>query len=558
MQPSNLCLHRFCYLVLLAWGAVLCPRIARAFEPVVAVNDDRKDPIKLVMRQPWYRNTVYQSMPISTVKLELFPSVHIKPSDMLGCTVRVRVLDAAGSPVAESEQTNVPLSKFVRAEVSIATLPAGQYVVEAQFIDVVGKPIHDTRNNPCRNQTSLTIAPPMPHEVTFDQRGVCRIGGKPFFPITMYHYDPGILGLVNDFRRDHGLEPFTLRQFYEDGRKMGINAVHDGVDGATEAGITTFLERCQVMHETGMRTLAVVDPRDFQPGTFPRVVGNPGLLGWYTNDEPGLQVDSLDELPARLGPRHRALLDLDPHHPQVMADNTVSALSIDADFADVVMPDLYPQRGGDTRVLGRAVRELKRRSNGKAIVWPVIQAFQLSGYGTRPNGEVYHYARLTHEELRVLAFDVIACGATGISYYALQTSEGPQLLADGTSRPFYLLHDFPDQREAVTQTNQQLQRLIPALLEGEDVLASLQPTEGDIADCDAHVRAIQHQGTCYVLVTNPGRQTTSLSFGVLGLWNETGRDLYSDATVSLKRGHGTLSLPPYAVHVFAFPSPDAP
>ncbi len=109
------------------------------------------------------------------------------------------------------------------------------------------------------------------------------------------------------------------------------------------------------------------------------------------------------------------------------------------------------------------------------------------------------------------------------------------------------LDAFPDQREAMTKINHQLDRLVPSILTGAQRPTSIAPQ-----NCDAHVRAFMNDGVCFVLVTNPGRVPVDARIGVLGVDDQEGRDLHSDTTVALDSGYFDLNLKPLDVFVLAF------
>lgn len=511
----------------------------------VFINDDPKEPMKMVMVEPWYRQTVYSTLPIKTMKLELYPSVHVHPARLQGSSFVVEVIDANGAVAARAAKSNLPLSSLlIRASVPIESVPYGHYRVFARMSDSSGKPLTDVHGNLCEAQMQLFKAPPAPQEVVFDRSAICRVNGEPFFPIAMYNYSPAIFTLANLWREEKGLSPFTMEEWYLDARKMGVNAVHDGFDWVEP--LADVKTRCDLMARAGLRALmGPIEKKVDRSSDFQILARNPGLLGWYTFDEPQQFGEGFIE--ERVAPKHKRLLAADPYHPQFICDNSPTAVAKVLPYCDVAMPDLYPQRGGDMRVVGKEVAHIKSLSGGRKVVWPVIQAFRLPGYGRKPDGSEYIFDSLTYKEMRAIVFDSVACGATGLSYYAYYTSEGPQTLPDGSKRGYYMLDDYPDQRNAITRINRDLERLIPAVTSGRLLDTSVRPD-----DSDAHARAFVRDGKCYLLVTNPGRETLDVQIGVIGLPNQTGRDLYSTKSARLEDGRVYLKAQPLDVCVFVF------
>lgn len=501
----------------------------------VSINDDIKQPLKMVMLEPWYRQTVYSTMPIKTLKLELCPSTHIKRDLLERSSVSIEVLDSNNVVVARFLKSSLRYSSFpIRLDIPINHLSYGRYLVIARVFDSAGKSLTDVFGNPCEAQTSLFKAPPAVNEVVFDQNAICRVNGKPFFPIAMYHYEPGILTLTNGLRKEKGLKPFSMEEWYLDARKMGINAVHDTFDW--NESLSDIQNRCDLMHRVGLRALIMpIEHDEDRSSHFQLLSKGPGLLGWYTYDEP--QQFGEGFLEDRVAPKYKRLLEIDPYHPQFICDCVLSSMIQITPFADVLMPDVYPGRGGDMRILGKWVAALKSLNDGRTVVWPVIQAFNV----------VPRWPGLTYEEMRVMVFDSVACGATGISYYAYYTSEGPHVLADGRKRDYYMLDDYLDQRQAIIRINQQLEKIIPAIVSGKVTDTSIYPHISDV-----HTRAFNKGGKRYVLVANPGRQSADVKIGIAGMSNQTGRDLYSSKNVQLANGFFSLNLKPLAVNVFVF------
>lgn len=509
----------------------------------MVLNDDVDEPLKMEIVEPWYRNTVYASMSVDDLKVNLYPSVGINPGHAVGSTLRVQVVAESGEVVAETRHAELPLTFLIRETVPISELSAGRYRVVAEMFNGNGDVLRNVSGKVCKAESRLTIAPSAPHEVVFDTKGICHIDGEPLFPIGMYWGSLVIFKSANTWRADAGLEPLSLEQWYRDIRTMGINFIQDSFEAHHDEDFTDVKERADLMHRVGLRSFnnINIDHED----RIPTMAPSPGLLAWYTFDEPMQFGESY--VHETVAARYDRLCKLDPYHPQIAADNAVSSMRLEAPYLDVLMPDVYPQRDGDMRVVGRVVAELKTLKGGRAVVWPVIQAFQISQYSPRPDGSTYSFGRLTYEEMRATVFDAVACGATGIAYYAYYTSEGPQTLPDGSTRPSYLLDDFPDQRQAMTKINQQLNRLVPAILTGQQ-----RPTHLAPHDSDAHVRAFVRDGKCYVLVTYPGRAPVDVRIGVLGVDDQEGRDLYSNTKIAIDTGYFDLILEPLDVFVFAF------
>ncbi len=533
--------HRRCETIMLVAAAILQQWIVAdaGADTAPVVNDDRAKPLKLVLTRPSYRNTIFASLPVAKIKVEAYPSMHINPGLIVDSTLQLQVLDAQGKVFASRTRTNEGLRFLIRTEVDVSQLPPGDFRLEARLIDSAGNLIKSVSGIECVDSLPLHKLKPAPHEVAFDGRGICHVDGEPFFPIGIFHIWPNIFNYMNSLRAESQLEPLTWEGWYQKLKDAGFNSFQDWQGGREPDELRA---RYDVAERLGFR--GQVHPnsdRDIET-----LAGHGGVLGWYTMDEPMLQPNTTTQ---KLADMYEHLKTLDPHHPQFICDNQPSSLSTIAPYVDAIMHDLYPQRDGDMRIVGRATLHARKLKNGRAPVWPVIQAFQLSRYAKKADGSTYSFGRLTEDEMRVTVFDSIACGATGIYYYAYYTSEGPQDLPGGGTRKDYMVEDFPDQWNAMTRINHELARIVPAILSGRTIGTSVEPAESDV-----HAATFMDGGRAIVVVANPTRTHLCVRIGVPGIGDE-GRDLFSAKTVAGRRGWLNVHLEALGAHAFVLEMP---
>lgn len=501
-----------------------------------AINDDRGQPLKMVLKRPWYRHTIFASMPVKTLLVEVYPSVHVNPALVIDSSLELRVADAKGQIHASASVSNPGLTFLIRGQIDVADLSPGHYQITARLLDSGGH-IIEALGHACIDAHQLHKLPPAPHEVVFDRHGICHVDGKPFFPIGIYHIWPGVLAHMNGVRQDKSLEPLSWEGWFGKLRDAGFNSFQDWQGGREADALKARYDIAERMGFKGQVHPATADDRDVRT-----LSDHGGVLGWYTFDEPMLNGRTGGDLSLR----YEQIKAIDPYRPQFVCDNQLRSLEVIAPFADVVMHDFYPQRGGDIRIVGRATLHARKLKGGSAPVWPVIQAFQISRYATRADGEPYAFGRLTETEMRCAVFDAVACGATGIYYYAYYTSEGPQELPGGGTRSSYIVDDFPDQWQAMTRINGELARIVPAIVAGMTIATSVEPPDSDV-----HAATFVHDGRALLVVANPSRLEQVVQVGVAGAGG-AGRSLFGHRAAIARHGQITLTLGPLEADALVF------
>ena len=99
------------------------------------VNDDPTKPLALVLRRPWYRHTIFASMPVRTLRIEAYPSVHVNPALIVNSRLEVSVTDAHGTAFASTSVVNRRLTFLIRVELDLANLPPGDDRIVARLRD---------------------------------------------------------------------------------------------------------------------------------------------------------------------------------------------------------------------------------------------------------------------------------------------------------------------------------------------------------------------------------------------------------------------------------------
>ncbi|NLO07409.1 MAG: hypothetical protein GX131_16390 [candidate division WS1 bacterium] len=157
-------------------------------------------------------------------------------------------------------------------------------------------------------------------------------------------------------------------------------------------------------------------PREELAALAERVVNryrdHPALLAWYIVDEPRPELDILRD--------HwlwgkQIIEALDPQHPVMSAFNNAKSVAMYAPYAAVMQIDWYPigrgEFAGDYPAVTNAAMCEIAWANGAERVWFIPQAY----------ADVRKRRLPTAAELRLMTWQPLACGATGILFYSHQS-----------------------------------------------------------------------------------------------------------------------------------------
>lgn len=335
--------------------------------------------------------------------------------------------------------------------------------------------------------------------VDYDQRGVFRVNGKPFFPIALY---------------DAPLDEQTLREL----RAFGFNVLAcdakscaslpaKGFYGAAHADMKLD-DLTGVFMGVGIDSPALNFKKDLlrqvseaNAKTRAAVPGRPimNAIG-YWEDEPAGVV--MGKLPSK-----------------AVYEDLVAAI-------DVSAPYLYPVPYQPIASVGDAVARARKASAGKKPVLPVLQIFVWDPKDRYP----------TPAELHCMAFLSLVEGAHGIGYYSYGTVTGRPKTTIAAAQPQLW--------KSVQKLNHDLADIGPRLLSGK---------EADDLTLDKGTPAVktklvhEKNGVLAVLVnTASSRQEVKLTVraGIVGkLVSQNGKE------VEVKEGVAAVPLEPFGVEI---------
>jgi hypothetical protein len=214
--------------------------------------------------------------------------------------------------------------------------------------------------------------------VKFDERGITRIDGRPFFPVGIYLYD---------FNSD------ILAEVHQ----QGFNTI---IWGASEKDLPTIKKHGLMWILRGKQALEAKDKST--------------ILAWYPIDEPEDQKVTPEQVRAD----YDAIRAADPDRPIGICHYNLEMTKKFKDSEDFVMISAYPvdaARKNPARFVAAVggYVDFVHGHRGKSVpVWSIIQMFG------GPNTDNGRWALPTPIELRAMTYSALAHGAQGILFFS--------------------------------------------------------------------------------------------------------------------------------------------
>jgi hypothetical protein len=370
----------------------------------------------------------------------------------------LEVLDATGKVVAVRNRE--PSGAETRLRLTLpAGLRPGRYTVRVSLDDRRSSKPLGAKAEPI---VLLDRAPQA--RVYIDDHNRLIADGKPFLPLGCYW---GAGDMKDDLLATFADSAFSClmpygnptREQMDLARKHGLRVLYSIKDSYFGAACVA-----DIKSEAG--------ERPWTDGVMRRFRDHPALLGWYLNDELGLEY--LDRLTAHQEWAH----ELDPNHPTWVVLYQYGQIREYAPSFDAVGTDPYPIPEHPRRASewARATVEGVARSRP---VWMVPQIMSWKCYDPKGSGRTP-----TLEEMRSMAWQCLCEGANGLVFYS-----------------FFDIRRDPDtpfdvQWPRVKQVAAEVARWAPVLLSVE------RPEPGSAAGDCLHVRKAAQGGKTYLFVVN--------------------------------------------------------
>ncbi len=180
-----------------------------------AIKVDIASGFKAVLAYPCFRNSFQSHDP----KKEICVKGFVGFPRMKGLSVRAVLKSDAGGKsfwehtVAVAAQSDFTLRKAINLP------PPGNYTLSVDLVDAFGARFASA-------SYPIRVLPPAPFEVTFDDRHICYVNGRPFFPIGLYNACTEAMSIINDRSRKMGLPGnLTVDSMLRDVKDHGFNTV---------------------------------------------------------------------------------------------------------------------------------------------------------------------------------------------------------------------------------------------------------------------------------------------------------------------------------------------
>ena len=351
-------------------------------------------PMQSVVESPLYRGRI---TPAGPKELRVRVLWNLADHDLKPQEIRVHA-DLLGQGNKIVRTAAVPLPEG-RPESTDLTVPAtglepGRYDLAIRLEGPGGKEL----------QTEHHAIECLPSDVkatcAIDEHRRLLVEGKPFFPIGMYF---------------HGMKPEDLELFARSKFNCLMSYAEPNrkqMDLAQKHHLKVIYTLKDLYAPTGpwpIRTTADEEPvvrnrvREFRD--------HPALLAWYLNDE--FSQKYMPQLEAH----QRWVTEEDPNHPTWVVLYQYQEVAAYLKTFDVIGTDPYPIPSRPVSSAGQWTAETFRQTGHSRPMWQVPQVFNWANYG-KTDTDKQRNRTPTLDEIRSMAWQCIAEGATGLVFYS--------------------------------------------------------------------------------------------------------------------------------------------
>lgn len=256
----------------------------------------------------------------------------------------------------------------------------------------------------------LTIRklPYQKNEVWLDQYGITYVDGKKYFPFGWFGNAPAnkVRGMNSyvSYTRFNNAEHYKkdFEKSSNETERMGLLYPLQELSGRFAYKDFNYNQRLSNLNNVQKKHI-----EKFVKLTRPSA----NVLAYYLADEPDIRQDNPDWYTEVT----KYLQQLDPYHPTVMLNCTISGIKRYRNTADILFPDYYPDfyEDGPRQALHGMATTIKTAAQFRPS-WGVIQGFAWlpRSVKTKSPGRAPTYA-----EIRNQAYNSIAANAKGILFY---------------------------------------------------------------------------------------------------------------------------------------------
>jgi len=436
-------------------------------------------PIRSMLASPIYRGRITANGP-KTIRAVVRIDLRDYGLELKGVRVHGVLSTEDDGQVLGTVQQEPPVHKGT-AEPVVLEIPAGQltpgrYRWESRLVDAKGETIYSVHHELVR------VPDDFGSTCGIDEHRRLLVDGRPFFPLGMYwsSINEDDLRIYAD-SKFNCLMPYGSpnRQQMDLAEQHGLKVIYSIKDWYAGSRWCPSSIR-SVDDEEGIVRTRVREYRD-----------HPALLAWYLNDE--LPQSFLPQLES-----HQSwVTEEDPDHPTWVVLYQVREVEAYINTFDVIGTDPYPIGRKPASMAAEWTAETFRQVERARPMWQVPQLHNWANYA-KSEAERENGRTPTYEEVRSMAWQCIAEGATGLVFYSwYDVKRNPDV-------------SFDQQWSGLKRLAEEIDRMAPVLL-------SIEPApEMRVADGQPptwlHWIVRKHGSKLYIIAVNDGDGEGNVSF----------------------------------------------
>lgn len=471
------------------------------------------EPLTIRFLRPGYRDSIYATQDLKNIEIEA-SSLYDLPGMILDVSLR-------------NSQKKELISKTVtfprNRHIASVTLPiskdlaVGTYFIHSVLKNGEGKEL-------ARKVSSVKKLPtPEGNEVRIDEKMALRINGKPFLPIGYFSVlrdnqlsAEGCNSYIEYNSQYRGHDNEWTKSWLDEFHRQGIKVVLYPFPSAAIRKRGNAQKRSDSFTAEDMKAIrAYVD----------RWRKHPAVLAWYLVDEPEIRLSD----PKNFEDLYQLLRKVDPYHPCIMLNDTITGIHTYSGGGDILMPDPYPLfliEGHASRGIHRITDFLQAvaKHHGKQA-WLVPQVFNYGDYGQKNNRQP------TFVELRNMFYQGVAANAKGFQSFV-----------------YSALKVYPELKvgmPAITRELSSLQKAILAYPRNDSVQIDTNPPKANI------VYTLRNVGKdVYLFVVNNETKDVGIDVNCPEIGDRTLFVVSENRRRQGKRGQFLDNLGPYNTHIY--------
>lgn len=399
------------------------------------------------------------------VTLQLPVRLTKPPSEQQSLQAEIRIVDRARRLI-ETIHVAAPCLRDTTFTIQPQKLEAGVYALEFRI------PAFAAETIMARN---LYVMPKRKPSKGLSREGWFEdSGGKPFFPIGLYHVTTGDYPLV---------------------AAQGFNTVQ----GITTRDLEEFGKSLDLAHQNGLMVdvplytgMQIAENLSISAEKLTRFADHPAVLAWKIMDEPEFR----SALEAEVFDAYRQLSRLNPVRPLLLNAYDPAYYGFWSRACDALIVDPYPLPDRPLGLVASSIRSARQAAEPWQHTGVSLQAGWLADLSNQP----------TFDQARTMVFLAILQGAQSIFWYSLH-DPGWNLMDTPLWRDFPELNRLTATLAAIVRDGREERGVS---IKGEDIIATNRRYERTIDN--------QKEEVLYILLANPSTLSIPVQISVPPRW----------------------------------------